>query len=413
MALGRSLFVLVTLLNIVKFVDFICANNRNERCFDYNCRNLAVNKVNLGLSRPDGKGFMWRYSRDSKLDTMLNWNWEGFSQLPSGKASTIIYFSLLLISGDILSNPGSFKVDMFKDFREQMKGPDIKLCHINVRGPLSKLTEVTLLVQESKLDILVVTGSHLDKSISDDTIKIEGVAVQRYDSDKNGGGLIYYDFYDKLKDILDEIWIKRKNIVLLGNFMSDLLFRGKLPEQIYYGKHLLKVINQFSLQNIIKTSARIEDNTETVIDLIIVSNADKILRPGTIEPAISDHKLVHAVINLRLSNPCSTIKTVHDYKSLNCEELNRTFEQAPWWIANIFDEVEETVHTFELLYRDGINEHVKTRTAKVRTNSLPWVTRNIRKLMNKRYKTLLKWQKNKQDLQLKMAYEKLRNEVTG
>ena len=148
---------------------------------------------------------------------------------------------------------------MFKDFREQMKGPGIKLCHINVRGLQSKLTEVTLLVQESKLDILVVTESHLDKSISDDTIKIEGYAVQRCDSDKNCGGcLIYYgehlditvkndidkrstetvwmdllidsqhhltaeinrlpnraDIYDRLKDTLDEIWIKRKNIVCL------------------------------------------------------------------------------------------------------------------------------------------------------------------------------------------------------
>ena len=74
--------------------------------------------------------------------------------------------------------------------------------------------------------------------------------------------------------------------------------------------------------------------------------------------------------------------------------------------------MEDTVHAFELLYRDVINEHVQTRTAEVRTNSLPWVTRDIRKLMNKRYKALLKWQKNKQDLQLKMTYKKLRNEVT-
>ena len=145
-------------------------------------------------------------------------------------------------------------------------------------------------------------------------------------------------------------------------------------EEIYHGKHLLKVINQFSLQNIIKTPKRIEDNTKTIIDLIIVSNVDKILRSGTFEPAISDHKLVYAVINLRRSNPCPTIKTVHDYKSLNREELNRTFKQTPWWIANIFDEVEDTVHTFELLYRDVINEHGKTHTAKVRTNSLPWVS---------------------------------------
>ena len=52
---------------------------------------------------------------------------------------------------------------------------------------------MTLLVQESKLDILVVTESHLDKPISDGTIKIEVYAVQRCDRGKSGGGcLIYY-----------------------------------------------------------------------------------------------------------------------------------------------------------------------------------------------------------------------------
>ena len=110
--------------------------------------------------------------------------------------------------------------------------------------------------------------------MSDDTIKIEGYAVQRCDKDKNGGGcLIYYeehlditvkddidnrstesvwmnplidsqkylfagiyrppntaDFYDKLKDVLDKIWIKRKSIALLGDFNSDLLFIGKLAK---------------------------------------------------------------------------------------------------------------------------------------------------------------------------------------
>ena len=127
-------------------------------------------------------------------------------------------------------------------------------------------------------------GEHLDITVKDDIDKRSTESVWMsllIDSQHYLIAGIYRplnrdDFYDKLKDILDEIWIKRKNVVLLGDFNSDLLFRGKLPKQIYYGKRLLKVINQFSLQNIIKTSTRIEDNTETIIDLIIVNNADKI-----------------------------------------------------------------------------------------------------------------------------------------
>ena len=200
------------------------------------------------------------------------------------------------------------------------------------------------------------------------------------------------DLNDKFKDILEKIWIKQKNIILLGDLNSDLLFKGNLPSQIYYGKRLLKVINQLSLKNIIKAPTRIDDITETIIDVIIVSNTDKILTSGTFQQAISDHKLVYAVLNIKRDNPRPTIKTVRDYKSLNQDQLKTSFEQTPWWITNFFDEVEDTVNIFELMYKDVIKEYVKTRTAKVKTKSLPSVTRKIRKLMNKRYKALSKWQ---------------------
>ena len=52
-----------------------------------------------------------------------------------------------------------------------------------------------------------------------------------------------HDFYDKLKIILDSIWIKHKTIILRGDLNSDLLFRVKTNEQVYYGRRLLKILN--------------------------------------------------------------------------------------------------------------------------------------------------------------------------
>ena len=116
------------------------------------------------------------------------------------------------------------------------------------------------------------------------------------------------DLNDKFKDILEKIWIKQKNIILLGDLNSDLLFKGNLPSQIYYGKRLLKVINQLSLKNIIKSPARIDDITEAITDVIIVSNTEKILTSGTFQQAIPDHKLVYAVLNIKRDNPRPIIK---------------------------------------------------------------------------------------------------------
>ena len=101
-----------------------------------------------------------------------------------------------------------------------------------------------------------------------------------------------YDFYDKLKIILTSIWTRRKNIILQGDLNSNLLFRGKNSDQIYYGKRLLKVLCPFGMKNVIKSATRITEDTATTIDLIIVSDTSKILNSGTFELSILDHKLV-------------------------------------------------------------------------------------------------------------------------
>ena len=63
---------------------------------------------------------------------------------------------------------------MFEELRTKLKGHGIKPAHINVRGLLSKMNDVTILLQESRIDILGITESHLDKSVDDSVIKIDG-----------------------------------------------------------------------------------------------------------------------------------------------------------------------------------------------------------------------------------------------
>ena len=58
-----------------------------------------------------------------------------------------------------------------------------------------------------------------------------------------------------------------------------------------------------------------------------------------------------------------------------------------------------------------IKEQVKTRKAKVRTKSLPWVNGDVGKIMNKRYRTLLNWQKDESNCALKRKYQDLRNQA--
>ena len=67
--------------------------------------------------------------------------------------------------------------------------------------------------------------------------------------------------------------------------------------------------------------------------------------------------------------------------------------QAPWSVCSIFDDIDDCVWAWESLRKDIIKEEIPERKANVIKKSLPWVTTDIRKLMNKRYKTLNRYTK--------------------
>ena len=73
--------------------------------------------------------------------------------------------------------------------------------------------------------------------------------------------------------------------------------------------------------------------------------------------------------------------------------FQNTLEQARWWVSNLFDDVDDITQFWETMYKEIVHDFVNTRKSKVRRRSLPWVNRDIKKLMNQRYKSLQKWQK--------------------
>ena len=65
------------------------------------------------------------------------------------------------------------------------------------------------------------------------------------------------------------------------------------------------------------------------------------------------------------------MKTVKNYKLVNKENFKLTLQNAPWWIGNLFDDIDDVVNTWELLYKDVVDEFITERNVKLRQNSLP------------------------------------------
>ena len=46
------------------------------------------------------------------------------------------------------------------------------------------------------------------------------------------------------------------------------------------------------------------------------------------------------------------------------KKIIKSLEEVPWRVTNMFDDIEDTVHAFELLFKDVVKEHIKTRLPK-------------------------------------------------
>ena len=305
----------------------------------------------------------------------------------------------------------------------------LRIGHINVNGLKSKLSEISLLIHSAKLDILAITESHLSDKIPDTEINIEGYFLSRKDRDdgrKGGGTMIYYreslnvlehnmqcdfescwlnilysnqqlllgciyrspnnnKFLTSFEKILNNICLRRKNILLLGDFNIDINDTNSAQTT-----KLRDIIYSHRLFNMIHDPTRITMTTSSTIDLILSSansSGFNVTMSGTYDPGISDHHLIYAVTNIHRQK--NLTKTITSHKIKNIEQLKHDFELVPWHILEIFDDVDDVQHLWYSLYAEILKDHTKTVKLKKRAKNKPWINKEIRKELNKRYKLLL------------------------
>ena len=81
-------------------------------------------------------------------------------------------------------------------------------------------------------------------------------------------------------------------------------------------------------------------------------------------------------------------------------------------MIDLFDDVNDSLWCWENLFNEIISDHIKTRKVKVRTNNQPWMTGDIRKMLNKRYKLFQKAKTSGNNSSTWKAYKQMRNTCT-
>ena len=329
----------------------------------------------------------------------------------------------------------------------------LNIAHINVRSLRYKVDDIKLLLDTYHYDILAITETFLDST----QLNINNYRLIRRDRPNgSGGGCMFYVAdhlnvqHQKCLDVnqVEALWIKvntGRTMILMGVvyrppndnefFTNFCAATGKKMAQIskhyrtrglqsncdlnytstgsssHLGNKLLNLLNQYALNVHNNTPTRITSNSATLIDLIISNKSSLVRSTGGKNLGISDHNLVHAIIDTKIRRPPPNIITARNYKNLNLKNFRKDLEDAPCSICHAFQNPDDTYWAWSQILTDICNKHAPYRSFKARSQSLPWITPQLRHKMNQRYK-LYRTSIKTNDAVIWKQYKDLRNQLT-
>ncbi|XP_057308103.1 uncharacterized protein LOC130645960 [Hydractinia symbiolongicarpus] len=185
------------------------------------------------------------------------------------------------------------------------------------------------------------------------------------------------NFISKFDNMLDTISVENKETITCGDFNCDY----NLPRVHSNIKDLVKLYNY---SQVIKSSTRISKESRTLIDLIFTTDKSKINDSLVYTNFLSDHCLIGISRKTNCKRyPQKNIKA-RDYSKYNKEDLKNEIRNVPWENCLTVTDLNQAWNLFKYYLSTAINKHAPLKEKTVRGKSNPWITREIRNLMNTR-----------------------------
>ena len=175
---------------------------------------------------------------------------------------------------------------------------------------------------------------------------------------------------------MDQLTAQECELVLMGDINIDIIQGLHTAPPAWQD-----IINNHQMSQLVQDPTRVTENTETLIDHIYVSHPGnvKACRVSTI--ALSDHYPVCFVRQLNASDVRkhghTTIK-YRSYKHFYQDAFLSDLGSVPWSIIELFDDVDDALHAWEMLFKDVVNVHVPLIERRVKRPRQPgWLTDDI------------------------------------
>ncbi len=357
---------------------------------------------------------------------------------------TWIIWLLIFLSGDVHPNPGPIdNTSLDHSFNSVFSATSISSSQSVTSHPTNlshHLSFVQLNVQSlfPKLDILRAELMDFDlialsetwlgeQTKSDDILFQNFKTPERKDrvGDRHGGVILYIRdslFHKRRRDIeipvIESIWIEvvsNKKHFLFGVFYrppnSNALYNNSIEDSIQLAidtglrdivivgdfnynvlnpqtnRKVSSICSQFALSQCISSATHFTEHSESIIDLLFVSNKDSVVISGTGDPFLPQETRYHCPIYglLKFCKPKfkSFKRKIWQYDLGNYDLLRRDASTFNWNDLKSH-EVNEYADNITNKIITLASSHIPNKDILVRQFEPPWITTNIKRMIRKK-----------------------------
>ncbi len=284
-------------------------------------------------------------------------------------------------------------------------------------------------MSQKYIDLIAFNETRLDPNITDNIIHLTDYDIVRKDRTRNGGGVCIYlrssinykvrddlvpseleavcieiikphskpflvttvyrppsalpEFFDHFERLIKAIDNENKEMYILGDLNCDLLkpdSESNIPT-----KKIKSLYELYQLSQLIDEATSVTIKTTTLIDHIVTNTPEKISDSGVVHTGISDHSLVFAIRKISVIKKQENIVEMRNMKNFDKKKFVTELLNQHWEYVYFFAEDPNAMwEIWKKIFLEVLDKHAPLQYKKVRSKKVPWITTEIKKLINTR-----------------------------
>lgn len=177
---------------------------------------------------------------------------------------------------------------------------------------------------------------------------------------------------------------------MLGDFNVNYSVPGDNPE-------FKAIMNLYSFKQMINKPTRISGSTKTLIDIIATNNPVSIKTTDVFPLSIGDHDMIGCVRKINSTKFKPRTVTCRDYKNYNHRQINNELKLIDWSYVYNNSNVNSAWIYMKTIINGIYLNYAPVITKRVKGKPAPWLTVELKQLMNERDGLLCKYRRSNSD----------------